>query len=198
METPNIELMRMAKRSLKGNWGLAAGTFFVYILIISGIRFIPIVGSLALLIVGGPFALGIVIFSLSIARDQKAEFDQLFQGFANFKKALGTYLLMVLFVLLWMLLLFVPGIIAAISYSMTFYILADDPSIGAMEAIKKSKEMMYGHKWKFFCLGLRFIGWILLCCLTIGIGIFWLAPYMQVSAAKFYEDVKGDWGRENV
>ncbi len=198
METPNIELMRMAKRSLKGNWGLAAGTFFVYILIISGIKFIPVIGSLALLIVGGPFALGIVIFSLSIARDQKAEFDQLFQGFANFKKALGTYLLMVLFVLLWMLLLFVPGIIAAISYSMTFYILADDPSIGAMEAIKKSKEMMYGHKWKFFCLGLRFIGWILLCCLTFGIGMFWLAPYMQVSAAKFYEDVKGDLRRENV
>lgn len=198
METPNIELMRMAKRSLKGNWGLAAGTFFVYILIISGIKFIPVIGSLALLIVGGPFALGIVIFSLSIARDQKAEFDQLFQGFANFKKALGTYLLMVLFVLLWMLLLFVPGIIAAISYSMTFYILADDPSIGAMEAIKKSKEMMYGHKWKFFCLGLRFIGWILLCCLTFGIGMFWLAPYMQVSAAKFYEDVKGDLRHENV
>lgn len=198
METPNIELMRMAKRSLKGNWGLAAGTFFVYILIISGIKFIPVIGSLALLIVGGPFALGIVIFSLSIARDQKAEFDQLFQGFANFKKALGTYLLMVLFVLLWMLLLFVPGIIAAISYSMTFYILADDPSIGAMEAIKKSKEIMYGHKWKFFCLGLRFIGWILLCCLTFGIGMFWLAPYMQVSAAKFYEDVKGDLRRENV
>lgn len=86
METPNIELMRMAKRSLKGNWGLAAGTFFVYILIISGIKFIPVIGSLALLIVGGPFALGIVIFSLSIARDQKAEFDQLFQGFANFKR----------------------------------------------------------------------------------------------------------------
>ncbi len=198
METSNIELMRMAKRSLKGNWGLAAGTFFVYILIISGIQLIPVIGSLALLIVGGPFALGIVIFSLSIARDQKAEFDQLFQGFANFKKALGTYLLMVLFVLLWMLLLFVPGIIAAISYSMTFYILADDPSIGAMEAIKKSKKMMYGHKWKFFCLGLRFIGWILLCCLTIGIGLFWLAPYMQVSAAKFYEDVKGDSGHEDV
>ncbi len=198
METSNIELMRMAKRSLKGNWGLAAGTFFVYILIISGIQLIPVIGSLALLIVGGPFALGIVIFSLSIARDQKAEFDQLFQGFANFKKALGTYLLMVVFVFLWMLLLFVPGIIAAISYSMTFYILADDPSIGAMEAIKKSKKMMYGHKWKFFCLGLRFIGWILLCCLTIGIGLFWLAPYMQVSAAKFYEDVKGDSGHEDV
>ena len=57
---------------------------------------------------------------------------------------------------------------------------------------------MYGHKWKFFCLGLRFIGWILLCCLTFGIGMFWLAPYMQVSAAKFYEDVKGDLRRENV
>jgi uncharacterized membrane protein len=99
---------------------------------------------------------------------------------------------MILFILLWTLLLIIPGIIAAISYSMTFYILADDNSIGAMDAIDKSKKMMDGYKWKYFCLGLRFLGWALLCILTLGIGFLWLMPYMQVSMAKFYDDVKAN------
>jgi uncharacterized membrane protein len=99
---------------------------------------------------------------------------------------------MILFILLWTLLLIIPGIIAAISYSMTFYILADDNSIGAMDAIDKSKKMMDGYKWKCFCLGLRFLGWALLCILTLGIGFLWLMPYMQVSMAKFYDDVKAN------
>jgi uncharacterized membrane protein len=37
---------------------------------------------------------------------------------------------------------------------------------------------------------LRFVGWFLLCILTFGIGFLWLSPYIQVSYAKFYEDLK--------
>ena len=97
---------------------------------------------------------------------------------------------MAVFILLWMLLLIIPGIIAALAYSQTFYILAEDESIGAMDALKKSKEMMNGYKWKYFCLSLRFLGWVLLCILTLGIGFLWLAPYVEVSYAHFYEELK--------
>jgi len=190
MKTENVVLMLMARESLKGKWGLAIGTLVVYMLIVVVLQIIPIVGPIASLIVGGPFAVGLAIFSLSISRNQDTKLEQIFQGFNNFGTALGAYLLMVLFILLWMLLLIIPGIIAAISYSMTFYILADDNSIGAMDAIDKSKKMMDGYKWKYFCLGLRFLGWALLCILTLGIGFLWLMPYMQVSMAKFYDDVK--------
>jgi len=99
---------------------------------------------------------------------------------------------MLIFILLWTLLLIVPGIIAAISYSMTFYIIADDNSIAAKEAIDKSKKMMDGYKWKFFCIGLRFFGLALLCVLTLGIGFLWLFPYIQVTVAKFYDDIKAN------
>jgi uncharacterized membrane protein len=190
MKTENAVLMQMARESLKGKWGLAIGTFVVYILITSVLQVIPVIGLIASLIISGPFALGLAIFSISISRNQDAKLEQIFQGFINFGNALGAYLLMVLFILLWMLLLIVPGIIAALSYSMTFYILADDSSIGPMEAIDKSKKMMYGYKWKLFCLGLRFLGWALLCILTLGIGFLWLFPYMQISMVKFYDDIK--------
>lgn len=192
MNTQNLILMQMARESLKGKWGLAIGTFVVYMIISGGLQAIPDAGPIASLIISGPFALGAAIFSLSISRNQDAQLEQIFYGFKNFGTALGAYLLMILFILLWMLLLIIPGIIAALSYSMTFYILADDNSIGAMDAIKKSKKMMDGYKWKYFCLGLRLFGWALVCVLTLGIGFLWLIPYAQVSVAKFYDDVKAN------
>ena len=192
MKTENVVLMQMARESLKGKWGLAIGTFVVYMLISGILQIIPIIGPIGSLIISGPLALGLAVFSLSISRNQDAKLEQIFQGSNNFGTALGAYLLIVLFVFLWMLLLIIPGIIAAISYSMTFYILADDNSIDAMAAIDKSKKMMDGYKWKYFCLGLRFLGWALLCILTLGIGFLWLVPYMQVSMAKFYDDVKAN------
>jgi uncharacterized membrane protein len=190
MKTENVVLMQMARESLKGKWGLAIGTFIVYMVIAGGLQMIPFIGPIASLIIMGPLVLGLAIFSLSISRNQDAKLEQLFHGFNNFGNALAAYLLMVLFILLWLLLLIIPGIIAALSYSMTFFIIADDPEIKPMDAIDKSKKMMDGYKWKYFCLGLRFLGWALLCILTLGIGFLWLFPYIQVSTAKFYEDVK--------
>lgn len=191
MNIENAVLMRQARESLAGKWGLAIGTFAVYILINMVVGSFKGAGAIASLLVSGPLAVGLSLFALSISRNKEAKFEQIFEGFKKFKKALIAYVLVLVFVLLWSLLLVVPGIIAGLSYSQTFFILADDETISARDAIKKSKKMMYGYKWKFFCLGLRFIGWGLLCILTLGIGFLWLLPYSQVSMAKFYDALKG-------
>ena len=190
MVKENTELMAEARESLSGNWGLAIGTFLVYGILISSLQFIPVIGSVLALFIAGPMLVGISMFSLSLSRGENARLEQIFEGFKNYGTVLGAYLLMVVLILLWMLLLIIPGIIAAIAYSQTFYILAEDDAISSMDALKKSKEMMDGYKWKYFCLGLRFIGWALLCILTLGIGFLWLSPYIQISYAKFYEDIK--------
>ena len=182
--------MAEARESLSGNWGLAIATFLVYGIIISIFQVIPTVGSVLALFIAGPMLVGVSMFSLSLSRGESARLEQIFEGFKNYGTVLGAYLLMVLFIFLWMLLLIIPGIIAAIAYSQTFYILAEDDAISSMDALKKSKEMMDGYKWKYFCLGLRFIGWALLCIRTLGIGFLWLSPYIQISYAKFYEDIK--------
>lgn len=186
----NIELMKQARESLKGKWGLAVGTFFIYMLITGIAQSIPGIGQFAMLIIAGPLGLGLAIFALALARKQDARLEQIFDGFKNFTTALGAYLLMMIFIILWTLLFFIPGIIAAFAYSQVFYIIAEDSSIGAMDALRKSKEIMYGYKWKLFCLGLRFFGWALLCILTLGIGLLWLVPYMYVTYANFYENIK--------
>lgn len=182
--------MKMARESLKDKWGLAIGTFLIYILITGAAGSVGASGSIISLIISGPFALGAATFSLSISRGKEASVEQIFQGFNRFTTALGAYLLMILFVLLWMLLLIIPGIIAALSYSMTFYILSDDVTIKAEDALKKSKAMMDGYKLKLFYLDLRFFLLALLCILTLGIGFLWLIPYVNITMAKFYDDIK--------
>ena len=186
----NLELMRSARAALKGKWGLAIATFLVYTIITGGAGFIHEMAGLVALIIGGPMALGAAAFSLSLARGEDAQFEQLFDGMKDFINAMATYLLMILFVVLWALLLIIPGIIAALSYAMTFYILSENRSLKPKEALDASKQMMDGYKLKLFYLGLRFFLLALLCILTLGIGFLWLIPYIHVTMAMFYDDVR--------
>jgi uncharacterized membrane protein len=183
MKTENSILMRQAREALDGRWGFATGSYLLYILI-SGC--IPPLS----LIISGPMTQGMAGFSLKFWRRQQPDIPDLFTGFNNFWNALLAYLLIIVFVVLWSLLLIIPGIIAAISYSQTFYILSENPSIDPGEAIDRSKAMMNGYKAKYFRLCLRFFGWALLCCLTLGIGFFFLIPWVQVTFAGFYDDLK--------
>lgn len=188
--TENYQLTAQAREQLRGRWGLAIGFTLLLMLINSAASSIPAIGSVASLILAGPLQLGSVIFFLTFIRRGDAKIDMLFAGFKNFGNALGTYILTVIFVFLWMLLLIVPGFIAALAYSQAMYLIADDHTLGPLDAIRKSKQMMEGFKWKLFCLGWRFFGWALLCILTLGIGLIWLIPYMSVSHARFYEDLR--------
>ena len=86
----------------------------------------------------------------------------------------------------------VPAIRATFAYSQVFFVLAEDPACGALESSRRSKKMMDGFKWKYFCLGLRFLGWFILGALTCGIGFLWIAPYLMASYAHFYDDVRAN------
>ena len=103
------------------------------------------------------------------------------------------YLLMYIFIALWSLLFIIPGIVKVFSYAMTPYILEENPELSANDAIDRSRAMMKGHKFDLFYLYLSFIGWGILCIFTLGIGFFWLGPYMYTSTAAFYEDVKSEY-----
>ena len=72
---------------------------------------------------------------------------------------------------------------------MLFRSIADNYHLSEKEAMEKSKKLMEGNKRKLFLLYCRFSGWFILSILTLGIGFFFLAPYLGVSLAKFYEDI---------
>lgn len=158
--------------------------------------------SLVLYILGSAIKIGYCKFNIRLINNTSAEFDDLFSYFKIFGKALLLRLLSGLYIFLWSLLFIIPGIIAAYRYAMAPYIMAEDTSLTASEAIDRSKEMMRGNKWRLFCLDISFIGWIILAALTMGIGFLWLTPYMEAARAAFYIDLRGDneeeQGQENA
>jgi uncharacterized membrane protein len=192
--TENRVLMTQARNSLKGQWGTAVCAFIVYLFIFIILQVIIEVDTsgffaIGSLIIYGPLVLGLSMFALSLSRQGEAKVSQIFDGFNRFGAALGAFFLLTIIVLLGYILLIVPGIIATYAVAMTYFVIADDPNIGAWGAIKRSNELMRGKKWKYFCLFLRFIGWFILSILTLGFGFLWVVPYIMVSSAKFYDDI---------
>lgn len=114
-------------------------------------------------------------------------------AFSDYVRNAVSILLVYLYTILWTLLFIVPGIIKGLAYSLTPFIVKDNPQLSPNQAINLSMKMMKGHKFDLFYLYLSFIGWILLAMLTLGIGLLWVIPYMQTSRAAFYLDVKNDY-----
>ncbi len=137
-----------------------------------------------------PMSLAFVWFFLELSRGKDAKISSLFSIYtepARCGKIIITCILEGIYVFLWSLLLIIPGIIKALSYSQTYYILKDHPELSPNEVITASKTRMQGKKGKYFLLNLSFIGWSFLCILTLGLGFLWLVPYISTSLAVFYE-----------
>ena len=83
----------------------------------------------------------------------------------------------------------VPAIYVTLSFSQTWFIIANDENISGYNALKESWNLMRGKRLKLFLLELSFIGWAILSVLTLFIGFIFLAPYVQTSYAKFYDNL---------
>lgn len=176
---------------LKGNWGVAVVSLILMGIIggiLGGLSAIGI-GAILELLLMGPLTLGITMLYLNIVRNNDVSVKTMFAGFKKFGKAVVAWLLQAIYIFFWSLLFVIPGIIKSYSYSMTYYILADNPEMGANEAITRSRELMNGNKWRLFCLHFSFIGWVLLSMLTFGILFLWVKPYMNAADAAFYNSL---------
>ena len=121
----------------------------------------------------------------------KPSFGDAFSGFrVKYGRNIGTLLLVGIKVVLWSFLFIIPGIIKTYEYAIIPYILADDPEISSKDAFKKAKQMMKGNKWRLFKLEFSFTGWFVLCVLTLGIGTFFLIPYVNAANAEFYMELR--------
>lgn len=145
--------------------------------------------SLAAFLIGGVLQLGYARFLLKQHDGKALDFNDLFSQFDRFGTGFAQDFLRTLYTFLWSLLLIVPGIIAALSYAMTPFILEEHPELTASEAIARSKALMDGHKMDLFILNLTFLGWDILCALTANIGNLFLNPYKNAAYAVFYREI---------
>lgn len=141
-------------------------------------------------VLGSVISLGYAGFNLDLVDGRgEAQIGTLFTYFPHWKTAAIARIRQTILVLLWSLLFIIPGIMAAYSYAMTSYILAEHPDMLPGDAIARSRELMAGNRWRLFCLGFSFIGWDILSAMTMGIGGLWLTPYKQAAIAAFYRDL---------
>jgi len=108
------------------------------------------------------------------------------EGLNNWARAILGALWQFLWVFLWSLLFIIPGIVKAIAYSQMFYIICEYKDVSVTKAMRISMIITKGHKWDLFVLDLSFIGWAFLCIFTLGIGSFWLDPYIRMSKVNAY------------
>lgn len=203
------ELKRHAKDQLRGKWGIAVGSIIVVILIEIIFNFISrfheenilmhIILTLVSMIVSSALTAGNIRLSLNYAYDNKepALLD-VFSGFKILPKVIGLFLLLTIIIFVGMILFIIPGIIFTYMFSQAYYILVDDNSKSVIQCLKESAAMMKGYKFQYFVLLLSFLGWAILGAIPLGIGLLWVIPYMNVTAASFYLKVKNNYYGFNI
>ena len=127
--------------------------------------------------------------------DGEVDLSDLFKGFSeNFIGAMILGIMQSIFIALWSCLFIIPGIVKSCSYSMSFYIMQENPSKSWSICLNESRAMMNGHKMQYFLLNLSFIGWFIVGSMLCGVGILFVFPYMYMAQANFYLALKASKG----
>ncbi|MEA5085279.1 MAG: DUF975 family protein [Lachnospiraceae bacterium] len=149
----------------------------------------------------GPLSIGSNRFFMELRENENTPLDRILYIYkeGNLGNSVLTIFLMNLYITLWALLLFIPGIIKTYEYRMVPYILCENPRIERKRAFKLSKEMMTDNKMDSFILDLSFIGWWILSLFTAGIlGVLYVNPYMAATNAELYAALREDVLNRNI
>ena len=199
-----VKIKETAWNKLGGKWATAGVAFLVYILatVVIDIPTIFLEENSPVQDAWGTVEfifnlildMGVIAYFYDVVLGKELSYKRLFVGFTSgiefALRLFFTQFFTFFFIALWSLLLIVPGIMRAFSYGVALYVFLENPELSPFEALKKSKEMMYGHRWELFVLELRFIPWFLLGVITLGIGFIWIVPYFMTAYSEFYIQLK--------
>lgn len=169
----------------------AAGILALVGIVFASLFILMVINCLLRIFVFNPLNVGLYAFFADNVSN-KVDLGSVRNGFAPaYMRNVGSMLVRDIFLFLWTLLFFVPGLIKMYSYRMVPYILAENPDMKPIDAITRSREIMDGNKWNTFVLDLSFIGWYLLSGITFGIvGVFYVYPYVYQTDAELYTAIK--------
>ena len=150
-------------------------------------EFISFAASLFISMITPIFTVGIYLMIKSRLKGETVSFSDSIKDIKpKWSNFFTTYIMTSVYVSLWSLLFIIPGIIKTYSYSQALYIQADNPDMHWKECIRKSREMMDGHKWELFMLHFSLIGWVFLFVVTCSIAMIWFVPYLATISAKYH------------
>jgi uncharacterized membrane protein len=185
-----LNLMQESRAKLSPHWVIASLVCVLYGLLVGVPSGLNTYGELLSFLLAGPLQLGIAIYFLNILNDRPASIENLIEGFKPLLKVILIYIIISIATAIGIVLLIIPGIIIALGFSMTYYILVENPELSIEESLKESWRLTNGYKMELFVLHLRFIPWYLLGLLCFGIGIFVVMPWHQLTLANYYNYLK--------
>jgi uncharacterized membrane protein len=188
----NRELVEKTKPLLKDSFlEVFLCIFLASILPQIALQFAPqnILLNIVVVCVSAYIQLGLAVYCIGLYKGGEVNYVTIFSRFSGLKPIVFIIILSVA-IMLGFILLIVPGIILSLMYSQVFFILADDPDVGTIEAFNMSEKMMRGHKWQLFMLQLEAALYFIAGVFTLFIWWAWLLPRYSVAIAGFYEELK--------
>lgn len=117
------------------------------------------------MVFNGVLKLGEMLYVLTFMRNRKVEYGALAEGFRFFAKAMLVYIVQTLIIAIWTMCFVIPGIFAALNFSQSFFILADDPDKGVFEVLSESKLRMLGNRMTYLKFIIMYIPYLLIAYL---------------------------------
>ena len=184
------ECLSFGWRTFKARPWFFVGTFLIYA-VIQGImssiqQNMPgLVSFLLSLIVSTLLYIGLITIYLKAHADAKAPQYADFWHPGTFWKYLGASLLLAVIVIVGLILLIVPGIIAALALSFTGYLVVDK-GMNPIAALKESARLTKGNRWKLFLLGLAIFGLSILGMIPLFLGLLIVGPVSMLAGVHAY------------
>jgi len=191
MSAPQFEVRPMVSRSweqLQANLVPLIGGYLIYSVILNGASYAS--AGIAALVLAGPLSYGMWRIALLVSRGESPDIGELFSGFKLFVPTLIAGLLVTIIITIGSILCVIPGIIAMILYTPTFFVMADGET-GAWEAMEQSRIMVWNNFTQWLLLFLVLFGLNLLGVLACGVGIFVTGPMSIVMLAYAYDQERG-------
>ena len=185
-----ILLMRKARTLLEPHWILAVGVCLASSVMVAAPAELNSYGEIVSLLLAGPLQLGLCFFFLNLVKGKETRFELLFEGFKPLLTVLLAYAIITALTVIGLILLLVPGIVVALGFSMTYYIIAEDPEISFQTALEQSWKLTDGYKMELLELNLRFIPWYLLGLLCFIVGVFAVVPWHNTTLTLYYQYLK--------
>ncbi len=206
----------------KKNPGLAIGGFLLYFLISLAGSWIPILNIFFAILVGPALMGGYMLFYLNMAKDNNPEIGNLFEGFNRYGTLMGIYWLMVAAIMVCMLpsIIIIAILVAVgiaeflgvfiaflnmiaiifflIRYSMTYWIIMDDPLIGVFDALKESARITEGYYAQIFLFFLLSAVIGIISFILLFLPYLVAAPVLLIGWGRFYLRLKGAGGSPEV
>ena len=186
----NLNILSYSWDTLRSKWLLAIGLNLLHVAVSSVVGMVAMgIGNVAL---GGALTFGFNRAMIQIYRGQSPAIDTYFDGFRVYLPTLITFLLTAAIVVAGFVLLVIPGVIAAIGLSQVFYVLQDQPELGAEAAVRESWRLTWtnGKMWKVFGMMLLSVLVGLGGLLAFGVGLLFAIPLISVMTAGLYEELR--------